>query len=206
MNNNIVLIDCDGVLLDYNKAFAECYAKAYSVDLKVVFPRAYTAVKEYGIDMTKHNSYDDIYRDIEHLQMWRNMPALSGSVEAINRLVNKGYDVRCLTSMPPKYELDRLHNLQKLGFKIDKVYAVDRKIAKSQGIDNPKLEIIKSTNAIAFIDDLMKNFTECEGVQTELYWLDNQHPLEDNPNTGYDTSHVKRVISLHEFVEIFPQI
>ncbi len=40
--------------------------------------------------MSKHKSYDDIYRDIEHLQMWRNMPALPGSVEAINQLVGKG--------------------------------------------------------------------------------------------------------------------
>ncbi len=48
MQNNIILVDCDGVLLNYNEAFADCYSKAYSVDLQVVFPRAYTAVKEYG--------------------------------------------------------------------------------------------------------------------------------------------------------------
>lgn len=74
--SNLILVDGDGVLLDYNKAFADCYAKTYNVNLSKVFPGAYTAVKEYGIDVSKHSNYDQIYADFEPLQIWRNMPAL----------------------------------------------------------------------------------------------------------------------------------
>lgn len=205
--SNVILVDGDGVMLDYNKAFADCYSKTYNIPLTCVFPRAYTAIKEYGINISNHGSYDQIYKDFEPLNMWRNMPALPGSVEAINSLIDKGYDVRCLTSMPPQYELDRLHNLNMVGFKINKVYAVNRKNAAKNGIKNPKLDIIKQTKALAFIDDLRKNFINCENLNTKMVWLDNEHPLEDNPNIeSVDCTIDITVKSLLEFSNLFPQL
>lgn len=205
-SSNVILVDGDGIMLDYNKGFCQVYEKAFGVKLERVFPRYYTAVKEYGINMALHGSFENLYKQFHEagVNVWTGMPELTGSVKAINSLVDKGYDVRCLTSMPPQFEQDRLLNLQTLGFKINTVYAVDRKVAKAQGIDNPKLKIIQETQALAFVDDLMKNFTDCEGVSTKLYWLDHEHPMEDNPNLGYNTDHVIRVSSMEEFANQFP--
>lgn len=207
MENNIIMVDCDGVLLDFNKGFAQSYYKLFNKHLSVVRENAYAAVREFGLEEYGNYKYFTKLFEKNNINIWEKLPELKNAVNPINRLIDKGYDVRCLTSMNPKYEKDRLYNLQSLGFKIDIVYPVCRSTAAQKGIRNPKLEILKALKPIAFIDDLLTNFLDCENLSTKFYLLDNEYAKGENPNELItEPLNYQVVKSLDSFVDLFPDL
>ncbi len=205
--SNIVMVDCDGVLLDFNKGFAESYKKVFDKELSVIRKNAFTAVRMYGLEEQGNYRYFTGLFSEKGLNFWRDLPAYDNAVKVINELVEKGYDVRCLTSMPPEFKEDRLHNLQKLGFKIDIIYPVSRDMANKKGIRNPKLAILEEHQPLAFIDDLISNFLDCNHVSTNLYLLDNDYAKGDNPNEEIKESlNYFTVKKLQDFVDLFPDL
>ena len=107
----IFLIDCDGVMLDYNEAFKVFYEKIYSVKLKLVNPKAYHATEMWGIGEMKREEYVHFKTESNKLGMWENMPALPGALEFVKKL-SKDFRVWCLTSMPTEFEEQRHNNLK----------------------------------------------------------------------------------------------
>lgn len=210
MKSNEITLDGDGVLFNYNLGVALLYKEVFCKDAKHILPGAYHVTNEYDLSsekMTAGTFSEHMYTLFNKRKLWERLPAIEGAKEAIDIMVEKGYEVNCLTSMPVEYEKQRLNNAKLHGMKITKVKAVDRSYAKSKGISNPKLKYIQENEPYAFIDDLLKNFLDMEevkkGGKTQLIWLDNSYV--DNPNEKYDQNMVTRVItSLLEFAKALP--
>lgn len=177
----IFLIDCDGVMLDYNEAFKVFYEKIYGVKLKLVNPKAYHATEMWGVGEMKREQYSHFKTESNKLGMWENMPALPGALEFVQKL-SKDFRIWCLTSMPTEFEEQRHNNLRNLGFPIEKVIATSR-----VGKENPKKKHVEEVGAAYFMDDLLQNFEGIETKKTKLVFLN--WNSDNSPNQNY--SHVK---------------
>lgn len=190
----LFLIDGDGVMLDYNQAFKEHYEKIYQKTLTLKNPKAYQAVDAWGVDKMSEEEYKHFKNESAKLGMWENMPALPGSLEFVNE-ISKYFTVWCLTSMPQEHEQDRLKNLQKLGFPIEKVIATSR-----IGNENPKKRFVEKLNAAYFMDDLLQNFVDINSkLKTKLIFLDWRH--ENSPNKKY--AHINPHITINNYNDFF---
>ncbi len=194
----IIAVDADGVMLDYNSAYKEVYMQGFGIDLALVDKNAFHAHNMWSQEQINAKQKSDFYKMSHVLRIWKRMKALEGAVVAINNLVDSGYEIVCVTSMPAQYEADRLHNLQALGFKINRVIATSRK-----GKGNPKKSYIESLCPLYFVDDLIKNF---EGIESsaQLVYIDRKY--SDNPNV--DQGHIpyhQTFSSLKEFSDMVLQ-
>ncbi|CAF0748073.1 unnamed protein product [Didymodactylos carnosus] len=117
MTKPIIALDCDGVLLNYNKTYGLIYSQTFGQELIVVNPRSYHAKNMYNITMTDEEKIE--FNRV--FDGWRNMPMFDGALEACNLLRAAGYELFCVTAIPEKFVQARLENLQKHGFSIDRV-------------------------------------------------------------------------------------
>lgn len=190
----LFLIDCDGVMLDYNQAFKEHYEKIYQKTLTLTKPKSYQAVEMWGVgDMSKED-YHHFKKESAKLGMWENMPALPDALEFVQE-ISQYFTVWCLTSMPVEYEQERLRNLQNLGFPIEKVIATSR-----IGTENPKKKFVEKLKPAYFMDDLLQNFVDISSkLKTKLVFLDWKH--EDSPNQKY--SRISPHITINHYEDFY---
>lgn len=190
----LFLIDGDGVMLDYNKAFKEHYEKIYNKTLTLTKPKSYLAVEMWGVGQMNKEEYHHFKNESARLGIWENMPALPDSLEFVQEL-SQYFTIWCLTSMPTEFEQSRLKNLQNLGFPIEKVIATSR-----VGKENPKKKFVEELKPMYFLDDLLQNFEDINPkLKTKLVYLDWKH--EDSPNKQYD--HLNPHITIHHYKDFF---
>lgn len=190
----LFLIDCDGVMLDYNQAFKEHYEKIYNKTLTLKKPKSYLAAEMWGVGNMSKEDYHHFKHESANIGMWENMPALPDALEFVKEL-SKYFTVWCLTSMPTQYEQARLKNLQNLGFPIEKVIATSR-----VGEENPKKKFVEKLKPMYFLDDLLQNFVDIKSKsKSQLIFLDWKH--EDSPNKKY--SHINPHMTIHHYNDFF---
>lgn len=196
MNRGIIAIDADGVMLDYNIAFKEVYERAFNVTLTLHDAQAFHATNMWGLKPFTEQEKKEFYRQSHDYAIWTKMPAIPGAVEAVNQLVEMGFEIVCVTSMPPQYEQDRLKNLQNLGFKINKIIATNR-----IGKENPKKKPIEVLNPLYFLDDLVKNFQDIQ-CDTKLVYIERNYTEKPNKVKGdIDIKFDLMGSSIQEFVD-----
>lgn len=98
----LLAIDADGVLLNYNSAFASVWSKVFSVQLTEVLPNAYHAREQFGVDTSAQGRKKQFYNAFD-TGAWRSMPELPGAVETTQRLAGAGHALVCVTSMPAEF-------------------------------------------------------------------------------------------------------
>lgn len=173
-NSNLLALDSDSVMTDYNAVFPEVWEKAFGVRPKLVNEGCYHANRAYGMDLNDPEVKAKFYSVFDE-HFWSSMPAMPGAQEACRILVEKGYRLECVTSMPQRFQQARVRNLKDLALPIDKVYACER-----QGDEaNPKLETLLKLKPRAFVDDLLANF---QGLPESIHaaWVDGRYV--DDPN------------------------
>lgn len=188
----IFALDVDGVLLDYNQAFANLYEALYGFKPFERHPDAYHANNRWSLGLP----FDEAREFKQHFSKyaWRDMPAMDGALEACLKLHDQNFELVCVSSVDTSKVDDRLYNLKTLGFPISRFYAAG--VHKDV---NPKQDIINELEPVFFADDLALNFeglkseTKCVLVDTEAF---------DSPNKLRDIQMVhKKVYSLYEFVK-----
>lgn len=169
-----IILDGDGVVVDYRPSYARVWKKAFGTELPVVHPNSYHAHIMY--DLHLRDRPDISGKFFEHFteDVWESLPACEGAIEACQALHEAGHVLICVTSIPKGLEAARLRNFQTLGIPIDRVIATGRSSEL-----NPKLDIIHQLNPVAFVDDLGSNFI---GVRDDIHkaLIHGQH--HDNPN------------------------
>lgn len=183
----ILALDCDSVMTDYNEAVPAVWKRAFAEEIQVVRPNCYFFKNLYGLDLARPGVMA-AFKNAFGSEDWANMSALPGVQEACRILVDKGYDLVCVTAMPARYEADRARNLCKLGLPISRVYAEDHVGDEV----NPKLTRIQALQPVAFVDDLLTNFV---GLDASVHkaWID--PGFVDRPNAAlegqglHDTAH-----------------
>lgn len=190
----LFLIDCDGVMLDYNLAFKQHYEKIYNKVLQLTKPKSYLAADMWGVGNMSKEDYHHFKTESAKLGIWENMPALPDALEFVKE-ISQYFTVWCLTSMPTEFEQDRLKNLQSLGFPIEKVIATSR-----VGKENPKKRFVEDLQPMYFMDDLLQNFVDIDHkVKTKFVYLDWKH--EDSPNSQYQD--LNPHITIHHYNDFF---
>lgn len=174
----IVVLDADGVVLDYNKAVPRVFRKAFGRALPVVRTDAYHAHNVYNLALTKGTSEHVHFYANFVAEDWATMPALEGAVAACHALHAAGFQLICVTSMPPEFAEARERNFRALGLPIEQVVAVGR-----HGEGNPKLATIERLAPVAFVDDLASNFA---GVGPGVHKALVEYGHFDSPNLALD--------------------
>lgn len=174
----LIVLDADGVLVDYNEQMAKIAGKILKKTLNKV-AHAHHFKNAYDVSFTKEEK-NMVYKLFE-TEGWSAMPPVPGAVEGTQQLKSLGHTLVCLSSMPNRFVPDRLHNLQSHGMPIDKVIGSGRD-NKSPHI-NPKAEHLRALNPQIFVDDQLRNFQDIPDTICRV-WINNN--FQDCPNQGVD--------------------
>lgn len=186
MTKQTIVLDCDGVMVDYKPSYPIVYKKAFGNDLIKVHNReTYHAHVLYGLeDCIDDPDFAIPFFDKFTDEVWENLPAWPGAVEASHKLAEK-YHLICVTSMNPKHTQARYNNLKNLGFPYMEVIAVGRNVSCIENMTttkNPKAEILNSIKPAFFIDDLYRNFDDLDPSIKRVLLDSGQH---DSPNKEF---------------------
>lgn len=148
MNPSLIVLDADGVLINYHEGYAMAWERAFGQRPQVRDPLGYHPRHYWDVpaldEAGRRHLADKGFVD----EIWRSMPALPGAVEACELLQAAGHCLRCVTALYPKHEGARAANLAQLGFRMDAVHAVGPAEA-----GNPKLAKLSELRPVAFVDD-----------------------------------------------------
>lgn len=181
-----IVLDCDGVILDYNKTWGEILSQFIQ---KEVSPKkiAYHAYNVFDYHLSKAET--EKFHELFHENGWLQMQALDGALEAIKILKKKNFDIHIVTSIPQEAHLFRKTNLENLGILFSSLHTVG-----FHRHFNPKKDIINQIKPVFFVDDLIKNF---EGISEQTSCVLIDIPGEDNPNHFYSEKDSLNIHSTH---------
>lgn len=182
----LIALDGDGVLLDYNLAYAKAWEKAtgrYPAERDV---KAYWAVDRWDVERLSGESLER-FRASFDIDFWSAIPPLESAVEACHRLHEQGYDLVCVTALREDLADARLRNLRDHGFPIEKVFAT----SNSMGKRSPKAGILDQLKPAAFVDDYLPYML---GVDRDIHTALILREPNGSPNCGVD---IRSVNSTH---------
>lgn len=143
-----IALDCDGVLLDYNTAYGQAWFTAFGERLVLNNPRSYWPMERWNARRLVSDELEQ-FRSAFDLEFWTTIPAISGALEACERLVAHGYSLVCVTALPEKFADARAQNLRDLGFPITRVITTGSEVIGG----GPKAQAIADLGPVAFVDD-----------------------------------------------------
>ncbi len=187
----LIALDCDDVLLDYNKAWGKIYSDFFNLNaIQPTNTRAYHADKYWGIDWINRKEEEKKFLQHFHNHGWKNMEALDGAIEGTKLLRKNGYKIFIISRMPESVEKDRTENLKKLGFEFDSVIGTGHSKDKNH---NPKKSYIEALRPDYFVDDLVANFHGINAT-TKFVWLDlnKQHQENDDLRKKIKIHHIHK--------------
>ena len=113
----------------------------------------------------------------ERVELWENLPAIAGAVQACHRLHDAGYELVCVTALEERFRLARQRNLRALGFPIRRVVATGH----AEGERSPKADAIAALRPVAFVDDYIAYM---RGMPTEVHTALVLRAPNGSPNVG----------------------
>lgn len=200
-NSKLICLDSDSVITNYLEAARSAWLEAYGELLPLVDPDAYYAYNAFGIAPEQvEDFYQKLYAVFGH-KHWRQMPLLPGAVEACHILLNKGYDLACVTAMPKVHADARALCFKDQGIPINIVYAEERTPGAVD--ENPKLDRITLLEPAFFVDDLLSNF---EGINSDVHcaWIDGGYSDKPNEALVGNGLHSSTYRTLLEFAQVVP--
>lgn len=177
--NKIILVDCDGVLLDWEYAFdiwmqQHGFRKTENGNLK------YNIGKRYGIDYEQGYKLIKIFNESAAIGF---LPALRDSMYYVKRLHEEhGYVFHCITSLSNDKNAQELRkmNLRKLFGKT----AFDHFVFLDTGADkNKELEVYKDTGCY-WIEDKIDNAIVGSSFGLTSLLMEHGHNM-DKPSESY---------------------
>ena len=85
MKKPVIALDADGVLLDYSKAYAAAWERAFSQRPLERDPLAYWPIDRWAVDRLSGRRLER-FRACFDSAFWLTIPAVDGAVEACNTL------------------------------------------------------------------------------------------------------------------------
>jgi phosphoglycolate phosphatase-like HAD superfamily hydrolase len=186
MSRGIIALDADGVLLDYNLAYASAWERTFGNYPKEKDPHAYWAIDRWEVQRLSGEHLDQLRARFDE-SFWASVPAVSGAVQACCDLREAGFELVCVTALPERFASARQSNLHKLGFPIDRVIATDN-VANGQ---SPKAAALHELKPVAFVDDYLPYMV---GVHADIHSALIMRAINGSPNSG---EHMKAAASTH---------
>lgn len=198
-NTDIIALDGDGVLFDYNEMYAQVWEKAFGKKPEKNPVRAYHVRNQYAMDFMSAD-HKKHFHDVFSTHGWENMMPLPGAVQACQKIHNLGFSLVIVSTMPSEHKEKRLSNAKKYDMPIAHIHTADKDI-DDLGLDfyNPKKSIIEALRPVAFLDDLLINLYQLN-TSTHKAWL--RWDTFDNPNSP---EHISWADSIHDNMTEFAQ-
>lgn len=167
-----IVLDVDGVLLDYFKTFDKAASEYLN---KKIVPKKnennheiYSLTKRIGVT-------EDVKQDILNYMVKKNMYSLIkplvGVKDALEKIKKEGFYIYVVTAIHDDAKEQRLKNLKDfLNFVPDEIYCV--------GMGKSKKEIIEIINPDVFIDDRIDYLASVPSVY-HLVWVDQKEEQHD---------------------------
>jgi phosphoglycolate phosphatase-like HAD superfamily hydrolase len=177
----VIALDADGVLLDYNLAYAGAWERAFGHRPAEIDPHAYWAMARWAVQALEGERLQQ-FRACMDDTFWRGIPALEGAVQACHALHETGHELVCVTALAACFEQARLANLRALSFPIERVVATGR----ATGPRSPKADALRQLAPAAFVDDFLPYLRDIgPGIHAALVC----RGPNGTPNTGPDLVH-----------------
>lgn len=182
LSKPVIALDADGVLLDYNAAYAKLWGKVFGMLPTERDPNAYWAMDRWSVEMLSGPRLE-IFRASFDEQFWSRLPPVATALGACFSLREGGYTLVCVSALQPRFEKARLCNLKDLGFPIERVIAT----GGSDAAGNSKKAAVSMLGCVALVDDYLPNLADLgPTVHTALI---TRQP-NGSPNTRPALSHV----------------
>ena len=183
MQNKVIALDADGVLLDYNLAYAYLWEKVYGVFPEEKNPDAYWNKDRWDIRRLSGSEAASFHAHFNE-SFWSSIPLMPGATEACQMLIDAGYELVCVSAISRKFQKSRLINFRNFELPISQVIATENDFS----VGNPKLAALKSLSPDIFVDD----FLPCmKDVPSSIHCaLIDRNPY-GSPNFGCDLSQIQ---------------
>jgi phosphoglycolate phosphatase-like HAD superfamily hydrolase len=150
MRKGLIALDADGVLLNYNEAYANAWARAFGQRPALKDAQGYFPHDRWDAPMLGPDGRDALRQAMQE-DFWSTMPAIDGALQACRLLADAGYELVCVSAVKQQFHAGRLANLQRLGFGIQRLYATP---SDGKGATvSPKAAAIHELMPDAFVDD-----------------------------------------------------
>ena len=179
----IIALDADGVLLDYNLAYASAWECAFGTRPRERDPQAYWAIDRWEVERLSGERLDQ-FRAAFDEQFWSSLPAIPGALGACRVLHEAGYELVCVSALEARFEDARLQNLHALEFPISRVIATGS-AARDR---SPKADALEALNPVAFVDDYLPYLV---GVPDAIHCALVHRAKNGTPNVGEALEHVR---------------
>ncbi len=188
MTRPILALDADGVLVDLHAGYARAWQRAFGVTPAERDPLAYWPMDRWDVGRVDAEQRLLLREQFQQAELWENLPAIAGAVDACHRRHDAGYDLVCVTALEQRFQAARLRNLKALGFPIRRVVATGH----AEGERSPKADAIAALRPVAFVDDYIAYM---RGVPTEVHTALVLRAPNGSPNVGDE---LKLARSLHQ--------
>jgi phosphoglycolate phosphatase-like HAD superfamily hydrolase len=188
MTRPILALDADGVLVDLHVGYARAWQRAFGVTPAERDPLAYWPTDRWDVGRVDPEQRLLLREQFQQAELWENLPAIAGAVDACHRLHDAGYDLVCVTALEERFQAARLRNLKALGFPIRRVVATGH----AEGERSPKADAIAALRPVAFVDDYIAYM---RGVPTEVHTALVLRAPNGSPNVGDE---LKLARSMHQ--------
>ncbi|WPC68009.1 HAD family hydrolase [Rhodoferax ferrireducens] len=177
----VIVLDADGVLLDYHHAYRQVWQKAFGVLPELADPQAYFPIHRWKVPMLDVAQRNHL-RECQDEVFWSTLPAIGGALDAALSLDAAGFELICVSALPLKFEAARLKNIRDLGFPIKRVYAtpVNPDNEPNRSVKAGALETILP---VAFVDDYAPYL---RGIPTSVHAALIMREPNGSPNVGED--------------------
>lgn len=180
----IIALDCDGVLLDYNLAFARRWGQFTGTYPEEIDPLAYWHTERWNITRLTGERLVHWQSFLNREEFWSTLPPLPGAVSACESLRENGYQLVCVTALQDRFAAARQKNLLDHGFHITTIYTAGNEVSQ----DGPKKKILHTLNPVAFVDDYLPYL---EGLDESIHTALILREPNGSPNARPDFNSVK---------------
>ena len=186
INQHRAVIDCDGVLLDFDRSFCKVACDTLGRNVAKACS-AYSLDQRYGLSKAEFARVWDAMDD--HPSGWSGLEILPGAREAIHRLRGYGMEIHMVTGIESHRAQARLENLALHGLEIDSLECVGNGTAS-------KADKVAKIAPVMFVDDRLHLLHESPFVPDRV-WIDH-----GDEQAGYVvTEEIIRSTSLLGWVE-----
>ena len=188
--NNIILTDCDGVLLNWEASFTTWMAqKGYNK----VDADEYDVAKSYGLSKAESKP---LVRQFNESAWMGYLPALRDARSGVAKLVEAGYEFVCITSLSldENAKKARVRNLQAI-FGED-VFKMENVVCLDTGADKDEALAEYAGLGLWWIEDKTENAKLGVAMGLNTILVNHGH------NQDCDNTNIKRVANWAEIVSI----
>ncbi len=189
MQKDVVVLDADMFLLDFNLRVEQIYCELFNRKPPILDKKAFKAAKVYDFSSLSAEDLEVFVKATNGKELWGKMPALNGAVDFVREL-EKNFGIIILTTMSPEFLKEREKNFNDLGIFPKEIHAV-----QSSKDYNPKektlRELKKKYNVIFFMDDLAKNFKDLNDLDIKHVWLDKGYSDENKKIEGIKIDYIE---------------